>query len=164
MEKTNFENNKEKRNSKEYLHSLESQGLYVFHGSPFDLGELEPQQAHQSVQQNDGSFIEVPDGEPAVYATPNVDVAIFMSLFNGTNFSDIYSGFYPSLEGPHFWISQNAFDQLQKSSASGFIYVFNMEDFKPQSSLESVSYNKVKPLEIIKVTIKDLPENIEVRD
>lgn len=65
--------------NKEKLLQLEKEGKYYFHGSPDVIGILVPQQAYNH---NEETGKMEKDGEPAVFATPYADVAIFRALVN----------------------------------------------------------------------------------
>ncbi len=146
--------------SKQKQRLLYLQGLnqYVFHGSGIKLDKLEPRQAYTII--NDQS---VKDGNPAVFATPIADVAIFMAIINKENIRDFRSEFIPNNGDPIFLATKKTLNRIN-NSLKGYIYVFDMKNFKLQGTCEAVSFKSVIPLETIMVSIKDLPNKISVID
>jgi hypothetical protein len=65
--------------SKDVLLEIEKEGVYVFHGSPDLIEELEPRQA-KTLDKESGEMIQ--HGEPAVVATPFVEIAVFRAIIN----------------------------------------------------------------------------------
>lgn len=150
----------------ERLREMEQTGNYLFHGSPESSIEiLEPRQSTHT--EASGEIIE--DGDPAVSATPYLDLAVFRGIVNEKNIR------FPHTSG--FGLSRNSkshkflFDISNKqtlveayNNKAGFVYVFNKSDFQPYSrnnipddkSMEWRSYKSVKPLEVIKVHSTDL--------
>lgn len=63
------------------LRALKQSGNYLFHGSGAVIEKFEPRQAHTY---RDGKHI--PDGLPAIFASPILDCAIFRALFSKANF------------------------------------------------------------------------------
>lgn len=158
----NFE--QKKFSAKEELHSLEKTGEYVFHGSPFKLETLEPRQAHNHEKREDGEYDPVPDGMPAVFASPFADTAIFMAIVNRKNAPlGSRSGFSSNDRNNfEFRATKETFDQIGVD-ASGYVYVFNKDDFEERNHNESVAYKTVTPSRIIEVRKEDLPA-IEIKD
>lgn len=64
---------------REKLLALEKEGKFVFHGSPDVINVLEPRQAYN---RNDETGTMEKHDEPAVFATPYAEVAIFRALIN----------------------------------------------------------------------------------
>lgn len=150
---------------KQELLGLEKSGLYVFHGSPQDLETLAPRQA---IDVHIG-----PDRNPAVFATPAVDLAIFNAVLKGKNkYSIAQSHILESGADTHddgsfdlkFSVPRLAWDTLL-DSASGWVYVFDRHSFNPISDrpAEYESTEEVKPIKKIKVGKMDLPGNIEIK-
>lgn len=151
---------------KKELLELEKEGLSVFHGTGADVDMLEPRQA---VDTKRG-----PDGDPGVFASDKADFAIFMAIINIKNCPrGAYSraGARSADEGSHvldFGVSKETMEQLQ-DTASGWVYVFNKSDFAVhpadrKEGVEFIAHHKVAPVRKILVSIKDLPEGIEVFD
>ena len=153
---------------KEKLHQLESEGLYLFHGSPTaDIEEFELRQSTHIVD------IEKPheminDGEPAISATPYADIAIFRSIINRKNIDkiDITSSFGSNSEGELEFSVSNP-EILEKArGGTGFVYVFDKNNFAPysrdgvahESGMEWRSYKQVKPIQVVPVNFDDMPE------
>lgn len=160
-----MEKNLEKQESgREKLKRLESTGFYVFHGSPEPLSSLEPRQAHNHIKKENGEYEPVPDGDPAVFASGFSDIAIFMSIFNKKNAPlGSRSGFSSDGEGNlDFRVTEDTLNQINDSS-SGFVYVFNKDDFEQRNPSEFVSKKEVRPIKVIKVFKEDLP-NFEIKD
>ena len=62
------------------LKKFEKSGEYVFHGSENLVEEFEPMQAYTMK-----NWKQIPDGKPAVFASPFLDYAIFMAIINKKN-------------------------------------------------------------------------------
>ncbi len=146
---------------KKKLLELEQTGKYFFHGSPNEVEIFEPRQSH-----NDINGVLVKDGDPAISASPAADYAIFMAIFNLKNMpkgltartdtkaqSEKTENFELS-----FTATKETLNQLNEK-ASGWVYVFNREDFPIQKGpSEYRSSSLVSPLERILVKKEDLPE------
>lgn len=150
---------------KKKLLELEKTGKYFFHGSPNEVEVFEPRQSH-----NDVKGVQIPDGDPAVSASPAIDYAIFMAIFSRKNFPKNYttktstnaeSEFAEKFKLT-FFATQATLDQLT-DDASGWVYVFNKEDFPfRKSPSEFRSRVPVRPIEKILVTKEDLPSPISI--
>lgn len=148
---------------KQKLLELEKLDKYVFHGSGENLEKLEPRQAL-----NYTTEIPEKDGRPAIFASQSVDYAIFMAIINknnclkglrsGANTSSRKDGTYKIT----FSATKETLKQLTPES-SGWVYVFDRVSFQKIKPTEFVSYNKVTPLEKIKVSMQDLPNNIKLK-
>lgn len=137
------------------LHELEQSGKFVFHGSTAgDIPELEIRQPYDYT---DG--IKQEHGAPCVAATRSADVAIFRALVN-----DDYTGFGPDDQGNiRLWASQKALDAAR--GRKGFVYVLSQEGFTQfgaHPKMEWRSSENQKPTQIVEVTEKDLPKDIEL--
>lgn len=143
------------------LRELESESKWVFHGSGSKIETLEPRQAHNYPKNSEEKN---PDDKPAVFASPFADIAIFMSIVNETNVSQgLRSGLsWDSDKGLEFRATKETMDQIH--NATGYVYVFDKSKFTPRSFGESLSYEAVSPDDVIMVTEKDLPKNIEIKD
>ena len=103
------------------------------------------------------------DEKPAVHASLFADIAIEMALINIKNCPEGFnSGFERKGDKLVLYCSQQGLDQLNENSR-GYIYVLSKEDFVPRGRTQVISYQEVKPLQIIEVTKGDLSEEIEVR-
>lgn len=137
------------------LHELEATGRYVFHGSPIaDIKEMEPRQAFDWM-----TGAKQKDGDPCVATTPYADIAIFRSIVyeDWTNFgknddeSLIFNASKKALEG--------------SKEKTGYIYVFEKDAFVPHQDPQGMEWRAhvpQKPIQIIRVSFQDLPENIHV--
>lgn len=154
MEKFKNEN-KIESSEKQLLKKLEGEGRWVFHGSAKLLQILNPKQAH-----NQGG----PDGEPAVFASPLTDIAIFRAIINRDNIKNNHrSGFSRINDQLTFRATQETIDQLHDmSEKEGYVYVFDKNKFITKNRIEYVSRDPVVPDQIIKVSKIDLPEDIDV--
>ncbi|PIR94629.1 hypothetical protein COT97_00560 [Candidatus Falkowbacteria bacterium CG10_big_fil_rev_8_21_14_0_10_39_11] len=157
METPHFETIKSPR---EQLIEMEKSGHYVFHGSfTPELEFLEPRQA---VNQNEETGKMEPDRDPAVFATPYADIAIFRSLINGEGVSgDSTSGFGMS-ENDNVYLQATTNLLEAAKNKTGYIYVFNKNDFSDFEGTECRAHSQVKPEKIIKVNFIDLPQNIKI--
>ena len=141
------------------LMDLEKTGSYVFHGSGNAVEFFEPRQAHTVI---DGK--KTPDGTPAVFASPFVDYAIFMALINKETFPQgYYSGCSFKNGALHFRATQETLKKFNES-ITGYVYLFNKDDFKKRNDSEWVSHEKIKPIKMIPVSKKDFLPPISVMD
>lgn len=141
------------------LREYESSGDYVFHGSGDEIEEFEPRQAHNYINGE-----KIPDGEPAVFASDVLDYAIFRALINRTNFPEGYHAGVSNkgTDKLYFSASKETINKLDKKF-SGFVYVFPKSKFRQKSINEHVSFDKIKPVEKIKVYFKDFNQPIEIK-
>ena len=134
------------------LIELQRSGKYVFHGSSNgNISELEPRQAMSHGK---------PYGKPAVYADIKIEHPIFMAVLGSKwvgGWGDL------TLPGAGFYIDKKSWEKAHKENWLGYIYVLPKVDFISKEGNEWVAYKKVKPIEIIKVGISDLPKDITVR-
>lgn len=135
------------------LRKLESEGVWVFHGSGKRLEALEPKQA---INSSTGKPLE--DGAPAVFASPSADLAIFMALVNKHNAPEgAHSAFSTFADGSaKFKATPETMSQIK--NARGYVYVLKKDGFIEKTKLESISENSVEPEKVIEVTDKDLPQ------
>ena len=156
----------------EKLTQLEETGKHVFHGSANGSIEiLEPRQATHVPDLKDPTK-SVPDGEPAVSATPYADIATFRAMINKGNIPFNHSsGFGMNSRGvKNFQVSsEKVLEELKDKK--GFVYVFDKKEFKPYSrdgkiqkkSMEWRSHNPVKPIDIVEVSSEDLPPREKIK-
>jgi hypothetical protein len=145
---------------KQELLRLESEGSFVFHGTGEDVELLEPRQA---IDTEKGL-----DREPAIFASPAADFAIFHAIVNTRNFPQgiqSESGAINHDDGSFelkFALPKESLDSLA-DSAAGWVYVFDKNDFKNiEGRLAEVeSQTKVRPINKIRVSKQDLPSNID---
>jgi hypothetical protein len=148
------------------LEKLESENNWVFHGSGIEsLAQLDPRQAYDHKRDETGEVILIPDGLPAVFCSQSVDIAIFMAVLNDNNlFNGARTGFsVGDNEVLEFRATPGVLERL-KDEGYGYVYVFSKEKFTPRSNIETLSYSSVIPDKVIKVTKKDLPNNIETKE
>ncbi len=144
----------EQINSKERLQQLEATGEYLFHGSPFKVKAFEPRQAYTDV---DGK--PTPDGEPAVFASDEIETPIFRSIFHESSFDNLEGsyevGFSNSDDGRHYIHASEPAVEVCKQN-SGYVYVFRRTDFELRGNSEWVSYKKVKSVAVFQSNFKDV--------
>ncbi len=145
------------REALEWLSSGERTGKYVFHGTPFKIeGPLEPRQAHSEGQ---------PDGTPAVAATAHIDIPIFMAIISSTRDRVAGRQHRSSWGGEGKDITFKSWpdqlDRARKEHQTGYVYVFDANDFSRYQGVEVRSESAVEPIYCIPVAVDDLPEGIE---
>ena len=144
--------------NREALLALEREGKYVFHGSPDSIDVLEPRQAYDQDRET-GEMVK--DGDPAVFATPYADVAIFRALINrGEGLGDSASRFGIENEELHFGATQNLLDQAK--TVTGKVYVLDKSLFGKLKGMQQRSEKTIIPVQVVDVSFDDLPINIEV--
>ena len=144
--------------NRERLLFLEKEGKFVFHGSPDVIDILNPRQA----ENKNGETGEMEkDGEPAVFATPYADMAIFRALMDTKGVvGGSESTFGIDGQDLYFSATKNLLDQANKKI--GRVYVLDKEKFKNFEAMQCRSNESVTPVEVIEVTAEDLPENIKL--
>jgi hypothetical protein len=151
------------KQGRERLLELEKTGAYVFHGSLADIRILEPRQGYYLNKQT-GQMEK--DGNPAVFATPLADVAIFRSLINKEGVSGFSkSSFEIDKDGVlHLSATSNLIEAAKRKM--GKVYVLRRSDFGDieEGGLQCRSERSVTPIEVVEATFKDLPENIRIID
>lgn len=157
----------------EHLREMERTGNYLFHGSPDGTIEtLEPRQGTHT--EDSGKIIE--DGDPAVSATPYLDLAVFRGIVNKKNIKFPHtSGFGLTRNSESNMLLFDISDEQTLTEAfnnkTGFVYVFNRSDFRPYSrnniaddaSMEWRSFAPVQPIEIIEIHSEDLPTRNRIK-
>lgn len=145
-----------KESGKQKLSDLENEGKYVFHGSGFLIEEFEPRQTHNYVDDK-----HIPDGEPAIFASPFADYAIFVAIINEVNCPQGYRSGSRFHEGKlTFRATKETLGQLTVD-AKGYVYVFNRNDFIKRNESEWVSHKKAKPVSVIPITRTDFTPTIK---
>lgn len=144
---------------------LAASGAFVFHGtSEADLAELLPRQATSYDERTDK---DVPQGDPAVCATPIADVALFRALVNPQSVAShvhLYAcHFHVRANGSiQFEASVDAIEWASRPESVGWVYVLDRSAFSPYSRMEVRSARPVRPLLGVRVTGDDLPRGIVV--
>ena len=143
--------------NRERLLSLEKEGKYVFHGSPNIMTVLESRQAYNRSKET-GNMEK--DGEPAVFATPYVDIAIFRALTDTRGVrGESTSQFGIDCDKLHFSATKNILEAAKDKI--GKVYVLDKQKFQDFEGMQCRSMETNKPIEAIEVTVDDLPQNIE---
>ena len=143
--------------NRERLLSLEKEGKYVFHGSPDIIETLERRQAYNRSKKT-GNMEK--DGEPAVFATPYADVAIFRALTDTKGVrGESTSQFGIDGDKLHFSATKNILEAAR--TKIGKVYVLDKQKFQDFEGMQCRSSETNEPIEVIEVTIDDLPQNVE---
>jgi hypothetical protein len=143
---------------REKLFSLEKEGKFVFHGSPNVMEVLEPRQAYG---ENKKTGQQEKDGKPAIFTSPHANIAIFRALINEKNLTgDSTISFGINGEQLVFSATKNLIEEAKNKT--GMVYVLNKQEFKKFKGMQCRSEKLVVPIEVIKVTVNDLPQNIEI--
>lgn len=141
---------------REQLIELEKEDKYLFHGSGLQIEHFKPQQAYTIVNDK-----KIPDGEPAIFTSPFIDYAIFMSLINTENCPKGFrSGVSYNKELITFRATKKTIEQLTPEKR-GYVYVFSKNDFTQRNHTEWVSYREVNPIYCIIVSPLDFVQKIE---
>lgn len=146
------------------LRELEQSGEYLFHGSPTPGIEVMEARQGRHVPDLTKPNEVVLDGEPAISATPFLDIAIFMAVVSGANISGKFNSGY-GFEGgaPVFRVHPGgALEQALKKK--GYIYVFPKSDFTPYDRegrkrpiyAEWRSPKSLRPLCVFQVALSDM--------
>lgn len=152
-------NKLEQISSKESLLALANSGEYLFHGSPSEVEVFEPRQAYTDI---DG--VRKADGEPAVFASTEIETPLFRSIFHESTFE--------GLEGDYELGFSNSDDGTQKIHANeaaidvckerrGYVYVFKKEDFRLLVNTEWVTETNVRPVAVFHSCFGDIGLPIE---
>ena len=144
--------------NRERLLSLEKEGKYVFHGSPKRITILKPRQAYNYSKEAENME---KDGEPAVFATPYADVAIFRALTDTRGVrGNSRSQFEMDSDKLHFSATKNILEAAK--TKVGLVYVLDKHKFQDFEGMQCRSLETNKPIEVIEVTVDDLPQNIQI--
>jgi len=143
--------------NREILLSLEKEGKYVFHGSPEFIDVLNPRQAY-NLSKETGKMEK--DGEPAVFATPYADVAIFRALTDTRGVKgESTSRFGIDGDQLHFSATKNILEAAKKKI--GKVYVLDKQRFQDFEGMQCRSFEINEPIRVVEVIFSDLPQNIE---
>ena len=141
--------------SKERLQQLEATGNYLFHGSPFKVDMFEPRQAY--TDDDDGQ--PTPDGEPAVFASAEIETPIYRSIFHESSFEGLEGsyevGFSNSDDGNHYIHANEAAVEVCKEN-TGYVYVLNRNDFELRGNSEWVANKNIKPVAVFHSNFGDV--------
>jgi len=146
--------------SKEKLKEMELSGHYLFHGSSDPINIFEPRQAQSAL---DGKSFD--DGDPAVFASSEIEVPIFRSIFHPAHYESLEGNFNTEMShgentGVSFKVSKNAMEaSLDKT---GYVYVFEKNDFELRNNIEWRSFKVIKPYAVFHASFEDIGLPIEV--
>lgn len=145
--------------SDERLRELERSGRFLFHGSGVAIEKFEPRQAHTIINGK-----QVPDGKPAIFASPFADYAVFMAIVNRANCPKGHRSGVAWENGLlSFTATRETLQQLDESS-SGYVYVFNRSNFEKIRPNEWVSYDPVSAIEVLQVIWEDFKQTVSLID
>lgn len=157
MESTpnNFEHIKDKGRLKE----LESSGQYLFHGTPSVVDEFEPRQAYTDVDEKP-----VRDGEPAVFASSEIETPLFCSIVNKAHFEgaegELEVGFSNHEDTSDYaHANQATLDACRDKT--GVVHVFKKDGFVFRGNHEWTADKPVKPVAIFESTFDDIDMPIQ---
>lgn len=143
----------EQIHSKERLKALEASGEYLFHGSPFAVDTFEPRQAYNDIDNE-----RVTDGEPAVFASEEIETPIFRSIFHESRFDKLNGsfelGFTSSDEDHTIHANEAAINAVRDET--GYVYIFKRSDFALRRNKEWISASEVKPVSVFHSTFDDI--------
>lgn len=161
----NFEkpyNPEQKRNSREYLLSLEKEGKFMFHGSPVRMDVIAPRQAFGDDRKTGEREN---DGTPGVFGTPFADVAIFHALMKQSGAEGDFGAGGDSEKGTyHMHASAAYIETVKRDHVEAYVHVLDKKNFHDFRAVDARSDVAVNVLEIVKVGYEDLPDNIEIID
>lgn len=158
MEKEKILNIYELSENKKRLLDLEKSNNFVFHGSTSNIGVLTPRQGYNFNKKTNKME---KDGDPAIFATKFVEIAIFRALINKNNVQETnLSYFNIENNSPCFAATQNLIDAAK--TKTGKVYVLNKNQFQEHNKMESISHTSSVPIESIDVVFQDLPKNIKI--
>lgn len=142
---------------REKLFELEKNGSVLFHGSGDIIENFEPRQAFDYV---DGK--QIPDGPPAVFATPFLDCAIFKALISKKNFpKGSYSAWSAKPEGGFIFKASKETIKGLRNEMIAYVYIFSKNEFQKKSGIDWVSYDIVRPIRAFIVRRSDFILPIE---
>lgn len=126
---------------------------FLYHGTWVEgINILEPRQA------KNGDAL---DGNPAVFASNDIDYAIFMALIGTNRWGGWSSKKYP---GRGFYLHEEFLDDLAPDygDIDGYVYFLDANDFSESKHQTFRSEHPVKTLGSIAVSAFDLPSDITI--
>ncbi|NCS99149.1 hypothetical protein GW764_03100 [Candidatus Parcubacteria bacterium] len=140
------------------LRELEKTGKYLFHGSSEYINSVfVPRQAY-----NDKAGKRLNDDKPGVHSTPILDIAIFMATVTRKNAPDnFHSRFHTEGDEIKLSFNRDTSEQINDDS-SGYVYIFNIDDFKKRSDAQYISYNEVESSNVVEVKFSDISIPVDV--
>ena len=159
MESIKIKNTLEQINSRERLVELERSGKYLFHGTSEIVDVFEPRQAMNF----DGEKM-VEDDKPGVFASAEIEIPIFRSIFSSTNMREKEGSFKTGMadHNDHVVTSANRDAIEAVRGETGFVYVLNKKDFAHRKGNEYIAYKPVKPVAVCETSYKDITEVVEI--
>ena len=162
IEKEDIKNPLEIIESKQRLKEMELSGQYVFHGSPHLISKFEPRQAYTAL---DGESFA--DEEPAIFASSEIELPIFRSIFHPSNYENVKGSFSTGMSHgrdmePFFQVSKDAMEASR--GEKGYVYVFEKNDFELRDNIEWRSKKVIRPRAVFHSSFKDIGLPIRVDD
>lgn len=146
-------------NTKEKLMELEASGEYLFHGSPNKIFSFEP---HQAFTDQGGN--RVPDGEPAIFTSSEIETPIFRSIFHESQFDGKGGTFSMGFtNGVKPLVNANEATIEVAKNNKGYVYVFYKKDFEPHRDTEWISKKNVTPYAVFYSSFKDIDLHIDIK-
>ena len=151
-------NNIESIVSLERLRDLSLTGNYLFHGTSEKIDSFEPRQA-----QNFNGQEMVNDDKPAVFASCEIHIPLFRSIFSPNNMDvDREANFTTRMEdyGDHVVTKANSEAIEQVRQKKGFVYVLPRDTFINRRGQEWISYDRVKPIAVYETSYADIEDQV----
>lgn len=126
---------------------------FLYHGTWVDgINTLEPRQAYNG---------DSPDGDPAVFATNDIDYAIFMALIGTNSWGGWDSKKY---SGRGFYLYEEFLEYLtrRRQPIDGHVYFLDADDFTESRGQIFRTSRPVRALGSVAVGIHDLPSDITI--
>lgn len=137
------------------LRELEKTNKHLFHGSlSGEIEEFEPRQARSHGKD---------DGAPCVAASELVGPAIFMAVLGSRKLGGWNINKNREIV---YYLLRSEFDKATTENWAGFVYVLDRDRtiFKVHQAWEWRAHTHVKPTQVIRVGMGDLPKNILLLD
>ena len=147
-------------NIQKYLENDPNNPKYLFHGSPIFMEELEPQQSHDAINQDNADY--------AVFMYPVFYKCIPYALKKGFIYKEEFGEeswfetYNRTIDYPYAVLNNRDIDM----NTTGFVYVFEKTDdmIKDPMSYQYRCYHSLKPVDIVKVNMIDYVDLFEIRN
>jgi hypothetical protein len=145
------------------LRVLEYSQQWLFHGSGVRIARLEPRQASTF---DPAQHKMVPDGDPAVCATPSIDVAVFRALTTSGPASAAKphrTGFGANQDGSLILEANTAVHEALRD-VTAWLHILDRRGFEGRDAQEWRSPQAVAPVCAVAVTLAHLTTEISIVD